>query len=154
VTVGKSRVEAAGWLYQVAATARHARFAKDKRTLPPALLGLLTWELAVVDARSWRSPSLAPRTKLPAVTLETIGLYAYVAYRIGDGVGAKDVTSSTPRRGERVIPRASMSTTGTTQTAALGHASRLDPLSPEIAAFKSELGSQPGISITATGATP
>jgi hypothetical protein len=44
--------------------------------------------------------------------------------------------------------------TGKQQTAALARASTLDPLSPEIAAFKSELGTQGGISITATGAKP
>jgi hypothetical protein len=43
---------------------------------------------------------------------------------------------------------------GKQQAAALARASRLDPLSPEIATFKSELGSQGGISITATGAKP
>jgi len=44
--------------------------------------------------------------------------------------------------------------TGRQLTTALAHASRLDPLSPEIATFKSELGSQGGISITAAGAKP
>ena len=43
---------------------------------------------------------------------------------------------------------------GKQQAAALARASKLDPLSPEIATFKSELGSQGGISITATGAKP
>jgi hypothetical protein len=38
---------------------------------------------------------------------------------------------------------------GKAQVAALARASRLDPLSPEVAAFKSELGSQNGISISA-----
>jgi hypothetical protein len=38
---------------------------------------------------------------------------------------------------------------GTAQTAALAHASKLDPLSPEVAAFKTELGTQGGIGITA-----
>jgi hypothetical protein len=37
--------------------------------------------------------------------------------------------------------------TGANQISALAHASRLDPLSPEIAEFKSELGSQGGIGI-------
>jgi O-Antigen ligase len=44
-------------------------------------------------------------------------------------------------------------TTGKTQLAALAQATRLDPLSPEIAIFRSDLGSQLGISITA-GAKP
>jgi len=43
---------------------------------------------------------------------------------------------------------------GKQQAAALARASKLDPLSPEIATFKSELGSQGGISITAAGAKP
>jgi hypothetical protein len=45
-------------------------------------------------------------------------------------------------------------TTGTTQRAALAHATKLDPLSPEIATFRSDLDSQSGISITAGGAKP
>jgi hypothetical protein len=43
--------------------------------------------------------------------------------------------------------------TGSAQRAALAHASRLNPLSPEVAAFRSDLDSQSGISITA-GSTP
>jgi len=43
---------------------------------------------------------------------------------------------------------------GRAQLAALAHATKLDPLSPEIATFRSELGSQSGISITASGAKP
>jgi len=37
------------------------------------------------------------------------------------------------------------------QASALAHASRFDPLSPEVAEFKSELGTQSGTSITAGG---
>ena len=44
--------------------------------------------------------------------------------------------------------------TGGIQTAALAHAIKLDPLSPEISEFRSELGSQSGISITASAAKP
>jgi hypothetical protein len=44
--------------------------------------------------------------------------------------------------------------TGNAQRTALAHAAKLNPLSPEIAAFRSELGSQSGISITAGKATP
>ncbi|HEY8703655.1 MAG TPA: O-antigen ligase family protein [Gaiellaceae bacterium] len=44
--------------------------------------------------------------------------------------------------------------TGKPQLAALAHATKLNPLSPEIAAFRSDLGSQLGISITASGAKP
>ena len=44
--------------------------------------------------------------------------------------------------------------TGKQQTAAFARASGLDPLSPELAAFKRELGTQEGISITATGTAP
>ena len=45
-------------------------------------------------------------------------------------------------------------TTGKAQRAALAQASTLDPLSPEIAIFRSDLDSQSGISITAGGAKP
>jgi O-Antigen ligase len=38
--------------------------------------------------------------------------------------------------------------TGAAQTSAIDHATRLDPLAPEIAAFKSELGNEGGIGIT------
>jgi hypothetical protein len=44
--------------------------------------------------------------------------------------------------------------TGKTQRAALVQATKLNPLSPEIAAFRSDLDSQAGISITVPGATP
>jgi MFS family permease len=44
--------------------------------------------------------------------------------------------------------------TGNSQRAALGQAAKLNPLSPEIATFRSELGSQAGISITVPGVTP
>jgi hypothetical protein len=44
--------------------------------------------------------------------------------------------------------------TGKPQLAALAHATKLNPLSPEIATFRSELGPQLGISITASGAKP
>jgi O-Antigen ligase len=44
--------------------------------------------------------------------------------------------------------------TGTGQRAALAHATKLDPLSPEIVAFRSDLDSQSGISITASGSNP
>jgi O-Antigen ligase len=45
-------------------------------------------------------------------------------------------------------------TTGTAQHAALAHATKLDPLSTEIVAFRSDLDSQSGISITASGSNP
>jgi hypothetical protein len=45
-------------------------------------------------------------------------------------------------------------TTGAAQRAALAHATKLDPLSPEIAAFRADLDSQSGISITAGKAKP
>jgi hypothetical protein len=44
--------------------------------------------------------------------------------------------------------------TGKTQRAALAQATKLNPLSPEIATFRSDLDSQGGISITVPGATP
>jgi O-Antigen ligase len=44
--------------------------------------------------------------------------------------------------------------TGTAQHAALAHATKLDPLSPEIVRFRSDLDSQSGISITASGSNP
>jgi predicted Zn-dependent protease len=43
---------------------------------------------------------------------------------------------------------------GKQQASALARASALDPLSPEITEFKSELGSQGGISISASSAKP
>lgn len=66
------------------------------------------------------------------------------------GLGAAHGGYFSTAWGWEVVARA---TSGKTQRAALAQATKLDPLSPELAAFRSDRDSQAGISITA-GARP
>jgi hypothetical protein len=106
------------------------------------------WTTAARDARrasTWLPWSTQPWTQLGEAQLAEG--HPALARKSFDKAIAKD-------RGDwNLWLDLARATTGKAQQAALARAAKLNPLSPEIAAFRSDLASQSGISITA-GTTP
>ena len=126
-------------------------------------LGVL---LAVGLAASTSSPARAAFAAAPVPILLTTLYFTFsrgswLALAIGLAVALEGATAVAQKSFRTAIGKDSgdwnlwldlaHASTGKTQATAITHASRLDPLSAEIAAFKSELGLQGGVSITAGG---